>query len=528
MKNMNYKELMNRYMATEGALAHVSKSNKSQRRHQYEFDIQALGNPFIRDSSVLCCSKANRRMGRKNQVASSQHFTHVRDRGTHVDEVVAHAIRLADHLGLNVHLAHAIALGHDIGHVPFGHQGEHYLRERLGKPFTHEVMGVILAQHIERKGNGLNLTWHTLDGMWRHSGNNASPNMTQEAWIVRYADKIAYLFADYNDFNRFGWKCSEELAALMDWFGKNQRERTFRTMMTLCEESALNGKVVFEGCEAAVNFKRLRQLMYAEYSRIVEQDVSRYLDPLWNFFERTQCIPPWLGIALMTDVEVLRISQNSQLLSFRDIKETGLGEILDLIPREKLFSIDSCDLDLDWFNPYELERKFLFKGGHFHELVMTDLLLNNVVKSSEILQYYLEPLSEKPHVERRVRRKFDVSSGETTFFYTEKSNTPIIGAREENEKEITEEEFKDLLTQKRKGFSLILKNRHVLKTKDGYTLEIDVFLGGHHGLVLLECEFNNLDEMNNFKLPEFLGQFVDVTENKQYSNASLAEHGIPS
>ena len=179
MKNITYSELMTRYIATENSLAHLRKANDSFRRNQYEFDIQSLGNPFVRDASVILSSKANRRMGRKNQVASAQHFTHVRDRSTHVDEVIAHSIRLADHLGLNVNLVHSIASGHDIGHVPFGHQGEHYIQQRLGQPFTHEVMGIIIDQHIERKGNGLNLTWLTLDGMWRNSGNNAIHFMTQ-------------------------------------------------------------------------------------------------------------------------------------------------------------------------------------------------------------------------------------------------------------------------------------------------------------------------------------------------------------
>jgi dGTPase len=519
MKNITYKELMARYIATENSLADLRKSDDSTRRNQYEFDIQSLGNPFIRDTSVILSSKANRRMGRKNQVASAQHFTHVRDRSTHVDEVIAHSIRLADHLGLNVHLAHSIAAGHDIGHVPFGHQGEHYIQERLGKPFTHEVIGVIIAQHVERKGLGLNLTWHTLDGMWRHSGNNASPLMTQEAWIVRYADKLAYLFADYNDFARFGWKCNPELVALMEWFGKNQRDRTFHTMMALCEESRQEGKVSFEKSEVAQKFNLVRKLMYQEYGRIVEQDVSRYLDPIWNFLDKTQCIPPWLGIALMTDIEVLRLHERSTLLNFRDIADTGMGEIINLIPREKLFSIDPSNLDLDWHNPYEIERKFLFVGDNF----------NHPTEYSEairITQNYLE--SDNPDIEVRVRKKeSSLDSVPSSYWLTTKQDTGVEGVRKEVDKEISHSQYVHCLTQTKQGLRTIEKVRYIVPFENGLKFEIDVFEGTLSGLVLLECEFPNIVQMKEFVIPESIGTFTDVTSDSRYSNKNLSQYGCP-
>jgi len=520
MKNITDKELMARYCATAGALSHLRQEDTSVRRSTYEFDFQSLDNPFIRDASVLLSSKANRRMGRKNQVASSQDFTHIRDRSTHVDEVTAHSIRIADHFGLNVHLGHAIAKGHDIGHVPFGHQGEHYIQQRLGKQFTHEVMGIIVAQHIERKGTGLNLTWHTLDGMWRHSGNNASPLMTQEAWVVRYADKIAYLFADYNDFSRLGWKCAPELVSLMDWFGQNQRGRTFRTMMALCEESAQKGQISFEDSETAQKFSLVRKMMYHEYGRIVEQDVSRYLDPIWDFLEKSACIPAWLGIALMTDVEVLRLNEKrSKLLSFHDINDTGMGEIIRLIPREKLFSIDPCDLDLEWFKPYEIERKFLFTGDQFQ-------IPDSYQEAFRITQHYLE--SDNSDVELRVRKKVSLEHAEkVSYWHTEKRKTLFKGARKENEKEISHSQYVKLLTQRKKEWCSIQKVRYVLSIENGNVLEIDVFDADHTGLVLAECEFNTISEIKKFEMPESFGTFKDVTSDSQYSNAKLAQFGCP-
>ncbi len=357
MKNKSLAEipmdvLMQRYLASTGALAHLKTESKSgpdnpaRRRYQYDVDFQAVDNPWVRDCSVILSSKAQRRMGHKNQVASSPDMPHLRNRATHVGEVVGHSIRVADHLGLNPWLTQAIALGHDLGHVPFGHQGEHWLREKTGTDFTHEVMGVVVSQHVERGGIGTNLTYATLDGMHRHSGKRTSANMTQEAWAVRYNDKVAYLFADYNDFERLGWECSKELRELVSWFGYNQRDRTFRTMMALCEESKAAGKVTFETSEAAVKFDELRTLMYLEYVRVVEQDVGRFLDPIWSFLKKTG-VNPALGIALLTDSEVVNLSKQG-MLSWVNFRGTGMSEIISRLGPEKFNKIDMLSLDLDW------------------------------------------------------------------------------------------------------------------------------------------------------------------------------------
>lgn len=348
MKDISEKELHGRFLATQGKFAHL-KTKSSKRRHTWgDIDFHAIGDPFVRDLSVILSSKAYRRMGGKNQVASSSLAPHIRNRGTHVVEVQAHSTRLADHLGLNVGLAGSISAGHDIGHVPFGHQGEHWLKKRTGLDITHEVLGVIIAQHVERRGVGLNLTHATLDGMYRHSGSNASPSMTAEAWVVRYADKFAYLFADYNDFTRMDWPVPKDLMALMEWFGKNQRDRTFRVMMALCEESVAAGRITFEESEPAKRFAELRRLMYKEYGRVVEQDVSRFLEPIYGILERSEHIPPWLGIALLTDEEVCRLASEHHMLCWKGIMGTGLGEIIKTHDRDHMFSIDPLKLDLDW------------------------------------------------------------------------------------------------------------------------------------------------------------------------------------
>jgi dGTP triphosphohydrolase len=346
MRNISDKDLLSRYTATSGALSEL-KSTESRRKRTCKFDFQAVGDPFVRDLSVILSSKAYRRMGEKNQVASSPHLPHVRNRATHSAEVMAHSVRLSEHLGLNTNLALAIGAGHDIGHVPFGHQGEHYIQEKAKIPFSHEIMGVIIAQNIERKGVGLNLTFETLEGMYRHSGSNASSVMTQEAWVVRYADKIAFLFADYNDFRRLNWICNSELSEYMNWFGMNQRDRTFRTMVALCEESYTSGFVSFESSEPAKKFKKLRGLMYEEYVKIVEQDVSRFLDPIYDFLDKSKLLPPWLGIALLTDEEVRKLISDHRMLNSKSIMDTGLGEMIRSFSKDELWNI-AFELNLDW------------------------------------------------------------------------------------------------------------------------------------------------------------------------------------
>ncbi len=354
MKTIRIGEVHERLLKIQNGLAH-QKTTQGRRRYTWKHDLHSIGDDcFGRDIESLLLSKALRRLEWKNQVASS--FTtnpNIRTRGTHVKEVVAISMRIARYLGLNVSLAHAIALGHDIGHVPFGHQGEHFLVERLEKKFSHEVFGVVVAQKLERLSQrdnrfGLNLTWETLDGMMRHSGRNFSEIMTPEAKIVRYSDKIAYLLADYNDFIRMGWDCSRKVTTIVNWFGRNQRDRTMRIILALCKESVNVGKVSFEDTEPAKRFAELRTEMLKEYPRIVEQDVGRFLGPIYDFLENTNKIPGWLGIALLTDTEVCGLMSHPGMLNWNSIRQTGLGEFLKNQTPEQLASIDPLDPNLNW------------------------------------------------------------------------------------------------------------------------------------------------------------------------------------
>ena len=334
-------------LGLRGCLKNLKMTKGRRRWPEDENGHSSLGtenNPFVEDEIKLWCSKAVRRLSSKTQVVSLPLNPHIRDRLSHTGEVVACSINIAQILGLNTELVRAIAVGHDIGHAPFGHAGEHYIAERMKGKFTHEVMGVVIAQHIERKCHGLNLTHEVLEGILRHSGSNASEHMTQEAWVVRYADKIAYIFADFNDFNRMGFIIPADLIKLMNEFGETQRERVRKTIVAVCRESAEVGKVSFSTSELAKKFDTLRTLMYGVYPRITMQNPRRILEPIYEFVEGLKLGDPWLILSLMTDRDVTYLAKQ-HALSYDHIRNSSVGEIMEHIQGK---TIDCCDPDLDW------------------------------------------------------------------------------------------------------------------------------------------------------------------------------------
>lgn len=328
----------------DGCLADL-RTKKGRRQFSTDQDSLQMTDDFVSDEAKLLSSKGYRRLPFKTQVITLPLNIHIRNRQTHVMEVVADAVVMADILGLNANLVRSIAIGHDIGHVPGGHPGEHYIAKAMGRKFCHEVMGPIIAQKIERRGEGLNLTFETLDGMMRHSGNTAREGMTQEAWIVRFADKMAYIFADLNDMRRFGYPIPADVLALEAEFGRSQRERTSTAQAALIVESAQAGKVSFMHSEWSSKFDTLRGLMMSLYVRITEQDLERVIDRILNFLELTGISDPFLMYSLMTDRDLEYLSQQTTL-NMSHFKNTSLAEYLEHLPPAG--QIDLCNPYLDW------------------------------------------------------------------------------------------------------------------------------------------------------------------------------------
>jgi dGTPase len=165
---------------------------------------------FQRDRDRIVHSKAFRRLRHKTQVFLAPEGDHYRVRLTHTLDVSQIARTVARALRLNEDLTEAIALGHDLGHTPFGHLGEQALTPFLGRPFRHSEQSLRVVDHLENGGVGLNLTWEVRDGIVNHPWSMPAP-ATLEAQVVRFADRIAYVNHDVDDAVRAGVLREDEL-----------------------------------------------------------------------------------------------------------------------------------------------------------------------------------------------------------------------------------------------------------------------------------------------------------------------------
>ena len=179
---------------------------------------------YQRDRDRILHCKSFRRLKGKTQVFLSPEGDHYRTRLTHTLEVAQTARTIARALRLNEELTEAIALGHDLGHTPFGHAGERALNEVCSKGFKHNEQSIRVVERIEKKGRGLNLTVEVRDGILHHK-TVGSPS-TLEGKIVQLADKIAYINHDIDDAIRGGILLEEALPEnCTDLLGRRTRDR---------------------------------------------------------------------------------------------------------------------------------------------------------------------------------------------------------------------------------------------------------------------------------------------------------------
>ena len=194
----------------EGLSPHGAKSKFSQGRLRYE-ELCPIRTVFQRDRDRIVYSKAFRRLKHKTQVFIAPLGDHYVTRLTHTLEVSQISRTIARALNLNEDLAEAIALGHDLGHTPFGHVGEDVLNELYGDGFRHNEQSLRVVDHLEKDGEGLNLTWEVRDGILNHSKTRqdilgvttGKPN-TLEGQACMIADAIAYVNHDIGDAIRAG------------------------------------------------------------------------------------------------------------------------------------------------------------------------------------------------------------------------------------------------------------------------------------------------------------------------------------
>jgi len=157
---------------------------------------------FQRDRDRIIHSQSFRRLMNKTQVFLAPTGDHYRTRLTHTLEVTQIARIIARALRLNEDLTEAAALGHDLGHTPFGHSGEDAMRELFSPDFSHYAQSLRVVERLENNGAGLNLTWEVRDGIVNHTGEHLAS--TLEGVIVKFADRIAYINHDIDDACRAG------------------------------------------------------------------------------------------------------------------------------------------------------------------------------------------------------------------------------------------------------------------------------------------------------------------------------------
>lgn len=172
----------------------LSINSKGRDKEEAPCDIRPV---FQRDRDRILHSKAFRRLKNKTQVFLTPKGDHYRTRLSHTLEVSQNARTIAKALRLNEDLVEAIALGHDLGHTPFGHAGERVLDRMTKGQFRHNEQSVRVVEKLEKDGEGLNLTWEVRDGILNHEMELKAA--TLEGRVVRISDKIAYLNADFDD-----------------------------------------------------------------------------------------------------------------------------------------------------------------------------------------------------------------------------------------------------------------------------------------------------------------------------------------
>ncbi len=215
---------------------------------------------YQRDRDRIIHCKAFRRLKHKTQVFLAPEGDHYRTRLTHTLEVAQIARSIARALNLNEDLTEAIALGHDLGHTPFGHAGERTLDSLCPMGFAHYRQSIRVVEFLEKDGQGLNLTWEVRDGIVNHrtSGNPS----TLEGKAVRLSDKIAYINHDIDDGIRAGiLKESDIPSEYTDVLGNSTKER-LNTMISdiIMNSIGKNDLVMSESVHKAMT--DLRKFMF--------------------------------------------------------------------------------------------------------------------------------------------------------------------------------------------------------------------------------------------------------------------------
>ena len=267
---------------------YASFSDQSRGRQRPEAQ-DAMRVIYARDRDRIIHCKSFRRLKHKTQVFLAPEGDHYRTRLTHTLEVSQIARSIARALRMNEDLTEAIALGHDLGHTPFGHAGERALDGLYEKGFNHCQQSLRVVDRLEKDGAGLNLTWEVRNGIVNHrtSGHPA----TREGQIVRISDKIAYINHDIDDAVRAGIFSEDEIPPVYtDVLGHTIKER-LNTMITDVIRESGDGREIRLSPKVQSAMRGLRTYMFEHlYSnsvaKVEEPKVAGVIEGLYRYYRK--------------------------------------------------------------------------------------------------------------------------------------------------------------------------------------------------------------------------------------------------
>jgi dGTPase len=212
------------------------------RGREYPMEPSPLRGEFQRDRDRIIHCQSFRRLMYKTQVFLAPAGDHYRTRLTHTLEVTQIARTMARALRLNEDLTEAAALGHDLGHTPFGHAGEEALRKCYDPHFAHYRQSLRVVEKLEKDGRGLNLCWEVRDAIVNHTGSALAA--TPEGQLIKFADRIAYINHDIDDAIRAGILNKEDIPRhLTDVLGDTHSQR-INTMVTAVVEASMDSAAI--------------------------------------------------------------------------------------------------------------------------------------------------------------------------------------------------------------------------------------------------------------------------------------------
>jgi len=266
-------------------------SNTKGRDHPYTPCINRT--EFQRDRDRIIHSQAFRRLMNKTQVFLAPVGDHYRTRLTHTLEVTQIARIIARALQLNEDLTEAAALGHDLGHTPFGHAGEDALRQCFSPDFAHSEQSIRVVEKLENDGKGLNLTVEVRDGILHHTGKARAS--TLEGYLVKFADRIAYINHDIDDAISAGCLREEDIPKeITDILGHSKTQRITTLIGSIITNTSEDVIKMDEATyEAYINLHNfMYQSVYLnDYAKKEEKKVPNLIGTLFEHFMDVDNLP---------------------------------------------------------------------------------------------------------------------------------------------------------------------------------------------------------------------------------------------